>query len=210
MPTYVWQGAVSHYPNHGHAVEVLSRANRAPRTPLPSPCPLPHERENPVQHESRRQSQCAHASRSQEQCSPPTRAAHSQAEPQGCTDACHTFQEPQGIPEDAEGSQSASTLTPSRCPPPAAHTPCASRPSPRLSAASAQRPSAAARAPRKPVHTSQLLAGVCVCPALRRPTPRRAQKSRAEAQAHPDARHTFERCRQVHERPAACAHNSRR
>ncbi len=34
--------------------------------------------------------------------------------------------------------------------------------------------------------------GVCACPALRRPTPRRAQKSRAEPQAHPDARRTFE------------------
>ena len=35
------------------------------------------------------------------------------------------------------------------------------------------------------------LAGVCACPALRRPTPRRARKSRAAPQAHPDARRTF-------------------
>ena len=31
----------------------------------------------------------------------------------------------------------------------------------------------------------------CACPASRRPTPRRAQKSRAEAQAHPGTRRTF-------------------
>jgi hypothetical protein len=43
---------------------------------------------------------------------------------------------------------------------------------------------------------SQPLAGVCAHPALRRPTPRRVRRRRAEPQAHPDARRTFrEPCR---------------
>ena len=37
----------------------------------------------------------------------------------------------------------------------------------------------------------ELQAQLVHCPALRRPTPRRARKSRPELQAHPDARRTF-------------------
>jgi hypothetical protein len=69
-------------------------------------------------------------------------------------------------------------------------SPAQAAPSPLKPAASAQRPSAAARAPREPVHTSQPLASVRL-PASPRPTPRRARKSRAEPQAHPDARRTY-------------------
>jgi len=58
--------------------------------------------------------------------------------------------------------------------------------SPLWPAASAQRPSATARAPPEPVHR------VCPYPATRRALPRRVRKSRAEPQAHPDARRTFE------------------
>ncbi len=60
-----------------------------------------------------------------------------------------------------------------------------------LSIASAQRPSTAARASREPVHTRQPLAGGLHLSAPPRPTLRRARKSRAEPQAHPDARRTF-------------------
>ena len=144
------------------------QGNRAPRTPLPSPAHL-HASAKPLRSTSRaaRASALMPTSRSHEQCSRSPHAAHSQAEPQGCTDACHTFQELQGISEDAEGSQSATAIAPSHShsAPPAANTPCASRPSPRLSAASGQRLSAAARAPREPVQTSQpLAASVRRCP----------------------------------------------
>jgi hypothetical protein len=69
--------------------------------------------------------------------------------------------------------------------------------------ASAPRAGAAARAPREPVRTRQPLAGGLHPSAPRRPRrptprragnrkePRRAGKSRAEPQAHPDARRTF-------------------
>ena len=156
------------------------------------PCPLPHERENPVQHESRRQSQCAHANSSQGQCSPPPRATHSQAEPQGCTDACHTFQEPQGIPEDAEGKQSATTLIhrhaarllqPVHTAPAAPARACQPQ-APRVQAQqSARRQSQCRPANRSPE--------CAPAPASHRPTLRRARKSRAAPQAHPDARRTF-------------------
>jgi hypothetical protein len=91
-------------------LEVLPRANRAPRTPVPSPAYL-HASAKTLHSTSRavRASALTPTAR-RGQCSPPPRATHSQAEPQGCTDACHTFQEPQVIPEDAEGSQSATTL----------------------------------------------------------------------------------------------------
>jgi hypothetical protein len=65
------------------------------------------------------------------------------------------------------------------------------RPNPPLPVASAQRPSAAARAPREPVHTRQPLAGGLHPSAPRRPPPRRPRNSRAAPQPHPGTRRTF-------------------
>jgi len=70
-------------------------------------------------------------------------------------------------------------------------SPAPAAPSPPPPSASVPRAGAAAREPREPVHTRQPLAGVCACPAPRRPTPRRVRRRRAEPQAHPDARRTF-------------------
>jgi hypothetical protein len=70
-------------------------------------------------------------------------------------------------------------------------SPAPAEPKPSPPGASVPRASTAERAPQEPVQTSQLLAGVCACPAPRRATPRRARKSRAAPQAHPDARRTF-------------------
>jgi hypothetical protein len=125
----------------------------------------------------------------------------SRAEPQTHPDARRTFHEPRRPPgTDAERAcQGRAIQKPGVAPKPHrsakaskdAMSPAQAAPSPPSPMASAQRASGAARAPREPVHTSQPLAGVCARPAPRRPTPRRARKSRAAPQAHPDARRTF-------------------
>jgi hypothetical protein len=75
--------------------------------------------------------------------------------------------------------------TPQRLPTQGASSLAACVPDPCSPAASAQRPSAAERAPRERVHTSQPLAGVCACPlrAVRRHAePERAAPRRRRTQ----------------------------
>jgi hypothetical protein len=83
-------------------------------------------------------------------------------------------------------------------------SPAPAAPSPPPPGASAPRASAAARATREPVHTRQPLPGAEEPSAPRRPTPRRARKSRAEPQAHPGTRRTFHE-RADHQEPTRSA-----
>ena len=146
-----------------------------------------HERENPAQRQSRRQSQCTHAN--PRTCSPPPRAAHSQAEPQGCTDARRTFQQPQGKPE-GRGAVAVSQIHRhglSRCPPPANYTlqrppqpTTDSRRRPTISAATVRAAGASAHQPT--VRSVRLL-----CAVRRRAKPERAapRRTHTEARAAP-------------------------
>ena len=81
--------------------------------------------------------------------------------------------------------------------------PAPAAPSPPLPGASVPRASAAARAPREPVHTDQPLAGVCPCPAPRHAQPRRAQGAAPRRMSPTDARRTFE------EPPRTCRERAR-
>jgi hypothetical protein len=104
-------------------------------------------------------------------------------------------------------SQSATTLTPSRCPPPEANTPRTSRAKPattRRKRPESRCSSAVARASPEPVHTRQPLAGVCPCPALRRAQPRRARGAVPRRRSPTGARRTFE------EPPRTCRERAQR
>jgi hypothetical protein len=101
-----------------------------------------------------------------------------------CQDKTRQFRSQSTVPHPAKVSRGA--LSPA----PAAPQSC-----PLGQAPPACKPCAEAREPREPVHTSQPFGGVCACLALRRPSLRRARKSRTGPQTHPGTRRTFHKPR---------------